>query len=72
MLLVRADLTVEGIKKATSELWKQGIITYLPTLTTNSHEVLVKNFELLAKSMDNEDLRGSIPGFSFEKTIYKS
>ena len=61
-----SDLTVDGIKKATSELWKQGVTTYLPTLTTNSQEILVKNFELLAKSMDNKDLRGSIPGFHLE------
>jgi len=61
-----SDLTTDGIKKATSELWKQGVTTYLPTLTTNSQEVLVKNFELLAKSMDDEDLLGSIPGFHLE------
>ncbi|WP_158868669.1 N-acetylglucosamine-6-phosphate deacetylase [Maribellus comscasis] len=61
-----SDLTVDGIKKATSELWKQGVTTYLPTLTTNSQEILVKNFGLLAKSMNNEDLKGSIPGFHLE------
>ncbi len=61
-----SDLTTDGIKKATSELWKQGVTTYLPTLTTNSQEVLVKNFELLAKSMNDKDLLGSIPGFHLE------
>jgi N-acetylglucosamine-6-phosphate deacetylase len=61
-----SDLTAEGIEKATSELWKAGVTTYLPTLTTNSREVLVRNFELLAKSMDNKDLLGSIPGFHLE------
>ena len=38
------DLTSEGVEKATSELWKKGVTTYLPTLTTNSKEVLIKNF----------------------------
>ena len=61
-----SDLTTEGIQKATSELWKMGVTTYLPTLTTNSQEVLVRNFELLAKTMDDKNLRGSIPGFHLE------
>lgn len=61
-----SDLTTDGIQKATSELWKMGVTTYLPTLTTNSQEVLVRNFELLAKSMDDKNLRGSIPGFHLE------
>jgi N-acetylglucosamine-6-phosphate deacetylase len=61
-----SNLTAEGIQKATSELWKKGVTTYLPTLTTNSRDVLVKNFALLAKSMNNKNLRGSIPGFHLE------
>jgi N-acetylglucosamine-6-phosphate deacetylase len=46
-----SDLTPEGIKLATSELWKMGVTTYLPTLTTNSQEVLVTNFKLLANAV---------------------
>jgi N-acetylglucosamine-6-phosphate deacetylase len=61
-----SDLTKEGIEKATSELWKKGVTTYLPTLTTNSQEVLVRNFGILASSIDDEKLRGSIPGFHLE------
>jgi N-acetylglucosamine-6-phosphate deacetylase len=61
-----SDLTPEGIELATSELWKKGVTTYLPTLTTNSQEVLVKNFSLLAKAVDDEKLLGSIPGFHLE------
>ena len=61
-----SDLTAEGIEKATSELWKKGVTTYLPTLTTNSQEVLVRNFAILAKSINNENLLGSIPGFHLE------
>lgn len=61
-----SDLTEKGIEKATSELWKKGVTTYLPTLTTNSQEVLVRNFAILAKAMDDEKLRGSIPGFHLE------
>jgi len=61
-----SDLTREGIEKATRELWKKGVTTYLPTLTTNSQDVLVKNFTLLAKAVDDEKLLGSIPGFHLE------
>jgi N-acetylglucosamine-6-phosphate deacetylase len=61
-----SELTPEGIEKATSELWKKGVTTYLPTLTTNSIEVLTRNFKLLSKAVDAENIRGSIPGFHLE------
>lgn len=61
-----SDLTAEGIEKATRELWKMGVTTYLPTLTTNSTEVLERNFTLLAESINNKNLLGSIPGFHLE------
>ncbi len=60
-------LTQEGIEKATRELWKRGVTTYLPTLTTNGQEVLVRNFAILSKAVDNDEkLLGSIPGFHLE------
>ena len=61
-----SDLTIEGVEKATHELWKKGVTTYLPTLTTNSQEVLVTNFAVLAEAMERESIRGSIPGFHLE------
>ena len=61
-----SDLTAEGIEKATRELWKFGVTTYLPTLTTNSREVLEKNFSLLAEAVNNPRLLGAIPGFHLE------
>lgn len=61
-----SDLTPEGIEKATSELWKKGVTTYLPTLTTNSIEILTRNFELLSKAVDDPKLLGSVPGFHLE------
>ena len=60
------DLTEEGVKKATAELWKTGVTTYIPTLTTNSHELLLKNFSVLAGVIDDPGLLGSIPGFHLE------
>ncbi len=64
--LGESDLTPAGVEKATRELWKNGVTTYLPTLTTNSTAVLIKNFATLSKAVDNKNLRGSIPGFHLE------
>jgi N-acetylglucosamine-6-phosphate deacetylase len=60
------ELDMNGIKKATEALWKEGVTTFLPTLTTNSHQVLIKNFEILSKAVNEASLRGSIPGFHLE------
>ncbi len=60
------ELNKEGILKATRELWKKGVTTYLPTLTTNSKDVLLRNFALLAGSKNNEALYGSIAGYHLE------
>lgn len=61
-----SDLSIEGVEKATSELWKKGVTTYLPTLTTNSQEVLVRNFGVLSQAIKSEKLKGSIPGYHLE------
>lgn len=60
------QLTMAGIRKATSALWKDGVTTYLPTLTTNSKEIYLKNLSLLAKAKEDPDLHGSIAGFHLE------
>jgi N-acetylglucosamine-6-phosphate deacetylase len=60
------ELCAEGVKKATRELWKTGVTTYIPTLTTNDHELLLKNFKLLGEVIDDPELLGSIPGFHLE------
>jgi N-acetylglucosamine-6-phosphate deacetylase len=62
----KSDLSKEGIEKATTELWKKGVTTYLPTLTTNSNEVLMRNFAILANAVHNDKLLGSVPGFHLE------
>jgi N-acetylglucosamine-6-phosphate deacetylase len=61
-----SDLTAEGVIKATQTLWKEGVTTYLPTLTTNHRDILIKNFGVLHKAMNMEELSGSIPGFHLE------
>jgi N-acetylglucosamine-6-phosphate deacetylase len=52
---------------ATRAIWKDGVTTFLPTLITNSHENLVKNFKILDAAVNSdEQLRDSIPGFHLE------
>ena len=60
------NLTVSDVKKVTEGLWKEGVTTYFPTLTTNSQDLLLKNFGILAKAMDDPSMMGSIPGFHLE------
>ena len=60
------ELTSEGIEKATTELWKKGITSYLPTLTTHSKEVLINNFKILDLAINDEKLAGAIVGFHLE------
>lgn len=60
------ELTVEKVRKATEALWKEGVTTYFPTLTTSSHEVLVKNFKVLAEALKDPEISRSIPGFHLE------
>lgn len=59
-------LTVEGVRKATKALWEAGVTTYLPTLTTNSYELLLNNFKVLAQARKDPILQLSIPGYFLE------
>ena len=61
-----SDLTLEGVKEATRALWKEGVTTYLPTLTTNARDKLAGNFRILASAINDPAIRGSIPGFHLE------
>jgi N-acetylglucosamine-6-phosphate deacetylase len=60
------DLPVSDVRKVTEGLWKEGVTTYFPTLTTNSQDLLLKNFGILARAMDDPSQMGSIPGFHLE------
>lgn len=61
-----SELTVDGVVKTTKALWKEGVTTYLPTLTTNDKEILKRNFSVLAEAKEHKQLLGSIPGFHLE------
>jgi N-acetylglucosamine-6-phosphate deacetylase len=60
------ELSTADVKKVTEALWEGGVTTYFPTLTTNRHDLLLKNTAMLKKAMDNPAIMGSIPGFHLE------
>ena len=61
------ELTVKQVDDATRTLWKAGVTTYLPTLTTNSKKALLHGFSVLSKSIaENPLLKMSIAGFHLE------
>ncbi len=60
------DLTIGKMQKVTEALWKEGVTSYLPTLTTSDHERLLKSFSLLSKFPDDDVIGKSIPGFHLE------
>lgn len=59
-------LTSEKVKEVTQALWKEGVTTYFPTLTTNSQELFLKNIAALMGAKDDPSLFGSIAGFHLE------
>ena len=63
---IGGELTHEGVGVITRAFWEKGITSYLPTLTTNDNNIFLKNFALLAKSKQDPELLGSIPGFHLE------
>ncbi len=61
-----AGLSVADVMKVTEALWKEGVTTYFPALTTNSTELLLKNIAILTRAKDSPSVMGSIPGFHLE------
>lgn len=56
----------EGIRKITRELWKKGVTTYFPTLTSNSGKVMIQILTMLASEKNDEALYGAVPGYHLE------
>lgn len=60
-------LTPSDVISAAKEIWREGVTTFLPTVLTNSHENLIKNFSILRKAIEEDErMRASIPGFHLE------
>ena len=61
-----SDLTVEGVRKVTRSLWKEGVFTYLATIITTTQERLMENFAVLAQATHDHEIGTSILGFHLE------
>lgn len=59
-------LTIDGIKKATEGLWKEGVTTYLPTIITASGETIRNNLKTLSASLADPQIAKSVHGFFIE------
>ena len=59
-------LTPGQVKRAAKSIWKDGVTSFLPTILTNSHKNLIRNFRNIAEVTKNNLLRDSIPGFHLE------
>src|SRR5271155_4565281 len=42
-----SDLEAEEVVKVLTPVWKTGVTTFCPTLITNSHQLLARNFGVL-------------------------
>jgi N-acetylglucosamine-6-phosphate deacetylase len=61
------ELSVDGIRRAVLSILAGGVTTFMPTLITNSHKNLLKNFRILDEACRKDPLIGScIPGFHLE------
>ncbi len=62
-----SELSADGVINAAREIWREGVTTFLPTLITNSHEMLVRNFSILSDALNRDKyLELSVPGFHLE------
>jgi N-acetylglucosamine-6-phosphate deacetylase len=61
-----SNLSKDDVKIITEGLWKEGVTTYFPTLTTNSRELFIRNCRIIAEAMEDPALMGSIGGLHLE------
>jgi N-acetylglucosamine-6-phosphate deacetylase len=61
-----ASLTTAKMKRAVDAIRSDGVTTFMPTVITNSHENLLRNFRNLAETMKDDEVRNSVAGFHLE------
>jgi N-acetylglucosamine-6-phosphate deacetylase len=59
-------LTAVEVAEATKAIWSSGVTTFLPTLLSNSHQNLLKNFAILEEASRIDETGQSIAGFHLE------
>lgn len=61
------NFTPEQFSIAVESIWSHGVTSFMPTVITNTHENLLRNFSALCKALDAEKLlEDTIPGFHLE------
>lgn len=61
-----AVLTTEKMVSAVAAIRSDGVTSFVPTVITNSHEVLLRNFRNLTEALKDNDVKDSVPGFHLE------
>jgi N-acetylglucosamine-6-phosphate deacetylase len=59
-------LTTGKMITAVAAIRHDGVTSFVPTIITNSHGNLLRNFKNLAKALKDKDVRDSVPGFHLE------
>jgi len=59
-------LTPEEMKIAVEAIRKDGVTSFMPTIITNTHENLLKNFRNLAEALNDNSISDSVVGFHLE------
>ncbi len=61
------ELSAAQLVEAVSAVRRDGVTTFLPTLISNSHEMMIRNLTILNESVDKFNIVSeSIPGFHLE------
>lgn len=59
-------LTIDQVKWVTEELWKQGVVSFLPTVISGDPRVVKSNLAVLAEAICIKEIGRSIPGIHLE------
>lgn len=62
----KPGLTLDAVRRVTKDLIAKGTVAYCPTVITSAMETYRENLAVLAKAMDEPDLRGHILGLHLE------
>lgn len=59
-------LSTQSMRSAVEAIHSSGVTSFFPTVITNSHENLLKIFRSLARSMEDDFIKLTVPGFHLE------
>jgi N-acetylglucosamine-6-phosphate deacetylase len=62
----KPDLSVDDMLRIVREHRKNGVVTFMPTVITASFGSLKRSFENLAKTLQDQEVSYSVPGFHLE------